>query len=163
MKKILLAIAGAVVLSVGGVGLMQIKAGASSDPPIVQEVKHQGEVLDNHEARITNTENNVKDLQNHTNTPPSTNTMPIPQVVTPPTQISSDPVQAQVVTVASFDVQTVNGTENLNCQLTYSDGTTHTFLWQTVNYNQGDKLISATGSCDSSVIGKIKADNFVGY
>lgn len=56
---------------------------ANQEPPIVQEIKHQGEVLDNHEDRITNVESDVKVLQTSTSTKPSETRTVVREVVTP--------------------------------------------------------------------------------
>lgn len=126
----------------------------TTDPAVAQEIKHQGETLDNHEARITNTENNVKDLQVHTNTPASTNTVVVPQVTTPSAPLPTP--SAPPITVIAFQVQPIEGTENSNCMVTYSDATTYTWLWQIVTYNQGTKITSSNNLCDNRLIGNQK-------
>lgn len=83
-KKLL--IIPAVALAGGGLSLAvnhSYPVGADSDPPIVQEVKHQGEVLQNHEDRIGNLEKDAADLQKNTNTPPSSSRVVVREVTTP--------------------------------------------------------------------------------
>src|SRR3954464_15161888 len=85
-KKVIL-ITSVIALGVlGGVSAQvankpKAEAGTS---PLIQQVDKQGTELDNHEARITNTENDVKDLQGKTNTAPSTVKVPVPVVVSQP-------------------------------------------------------------------------------
>ena len=60
-----------------------------------QQVQKQGEELDNHEARITNTEADVGELQKNTGTAPSTNRQSVPSVSTPaPAPSTASPAPA---------------------------------------------------------------------
>lgn len=144
-------------LVIGGAYATQGEAVTTDPVVIVQTLKHQGEVLDNHEARITNTENDVKDLQGHTATQPSPNNKVAPAVVTPapPLDTSPDPTPAPVV-VTAFEQIPIVGSENINCKLTYSDGTDYTFLWMIVSYNQGIKNAYSIRNCDKYKIGTQK-------
>jgi hypothetical protein len=167
-RKYLATIVSAIALSTIAVGATQYnKSGASDEPPIIQEVKHQGEVLDNHETRITNTENDVKDLQDKTSTPPSINNKPAPAVVTPSPAVVAPPTPTPApvippVTVTSF-LQVPVGDMRIDCTITYSDGTTNTWMWQQWEFNQGTKITHTIGKCDSSIIGKTKVDSYTGY
>lgn len=166
-KKVLIAFAGFTLLSglvIGGITWNSSKA--EDVPPIVTEVQHQGEELNNHEVRITNTENDVKDLQTKTSTPPSTSNTTPPQVVTQsptqpiytapaPTPSPTPTPTPTPITVTAFE-QIPVGDSEIDCKLTYSDGTMFTFVWQTWDYNQGTKITNTTNYCDSSVIGKTK-------
>ena len=70
-----------------------------------QQVQKQGEELDNHEARITNTENDVKDIQQNTGTAPSTNRQTVPSVSTPaatPSTASPSPAPAPAPAERTF-------------------------------------------------------------
>jgi hypothetical protein len=117
--------------------------------PLIQQVEHQGEQLSNHEARITNTENDVKDIQAATSTPPSVVRVPVPV----PNPLPPAPAQVPVpVTVTSFE-QVLNGI-NTDCKLNYSDGSSVQRQWKIVD-SDGNVSISHTVSiCDSSLIGQ---------
>lgn len=148
-------------LVVGGVKMN--KTNADVEAPIVTEVRHQGEVLDNHEARLTNVEGDVSELQTNTNTSPSSNRQSVPAVATPSsTQSLSAPAPAPdtpeptSVTVVAFEEVPVEGSEDMDCKLTYSDGTSHQWHWKKVSYNQGTKITNTVNKCDSSVIGELK-------
>lgn len=127
------------------------QSGGAVDSPLIQEVDHQGQVLNNHEARITNTENNVKDIQSKTSTPPSTTQVSIPQTTATPTT----PVVASQVTIISFEVIPISGSEDQDCKYVYTDGSTKQFAWQRTIYNQGTKITQTSGYCDGRVIGQI--------
>jgi hypothetical protein len=75
------------------------KAGANEKPPIVVEVEHQGEVLDNHEDRIDNLEKDVTVLQDNTSAPTSTERVTVREVTKPsatqPLESSFTPGQSQ--------------------------------------------------------------------
>lgn len=162
MKKKLLALA-----TLGTIGLLAgafyIPSQASEVPPIVQEVRHQGEVLDNHEDRITNVESDVVDLQENTGTPQSIEKVIVREVTTPPPTepIYVEPApEPEPVVIVSYS-QRVEG-DNTYCDLTYSDQTTHSFLWQKREFNQ---VWSTTiyGKCDNSIIGLEKTNSYKGY
>lgn len=81
-----------VAMAAGGVtaALSQPQSTGADTSPLVQQVNHNTEQLDNHEDRISNNERDVKDLQNKTSTssnssnvtPRSVNTAPSSQPVT---------------------------------------------------------------------------------
>lgn len=126
-KRTVISLAGTVLLSTFVVGALHFnKSGAETEPPIIQEVKHQGQVLDNHEDRITNTEKDVSDLQNNTQTAPNSTRTVVREVTTPsPTEPIASPIPDLTIRVASA-VQRVDGTnENgkFYCDLVYSDNT----------------------------------------
>lgn len=135
--------------------------GASEEPPIVQEVRHQGEVLDNHEDRITNNEADIADLQSNTNTAPSPTRVIVREVTTPePTEPLSTPVEPEpepivVTAYEQIPMNTGYNNEDMDCKYTYSDGTTYQWHWKTVEFNQV-KITHTNGYCDNRVIGYIK-------
>lgn len=95
---------------------------ATEEPPIIQEVKHQGEVIDNHEARITNVEKDVTKLQENTNTPASPNKVTVPAVVTSsPEQLAVAESEPQPITVVTSSYNH-GGLHDGHCTLIYSDG-----------------------------------------
>lgn len=138
--------------------------------PLVSQVDNNTKELANHDARITNSENDIKDLQNNTNTPPSTNKVTVPIVPTP--SPTPDPVSTQTpnpipVTITAFQ-EIVIDPDTSDCEYTYSDGTTYQFHWKVSNLqgawatdsfgNNGHyvKTTQYNNKCDNSVIGKIK-------
>jgi hypothetical protein len=148
---------------VGGATLIRSNAETSptTPAPSVQTVQaqndHQESVLDNHEARITNTESDVKNLQANTNTEPSVVRVEVPVVTTEPVPTPEPPApEPEPITVVSWEKIPVEGTEDIYCKYTYSDGTTYQWHWQTVEYNQGTKFTYTSGSCDQTAIGKNK-------
>lgn len=100
---------------------------ASDVPPIVQEVQHQGEVLNNHEDRITNNENDIKELQNSTGTQPSASNTVVRTVTTPSPQepltapATSEPSPTSPINVVKSTFN-AGGSWNNYCTLVYSDG-----------------------------------------
>lgn len=156
-KKIIFsAVTLAILGSAIGSSIVMKQGQATDVPPIIQQVQHNTEQLDNHEARITNAENNIKDLQNKTSTPESPANTPLPVVTTPPPTQSITPVtQPTPITIVAFE-QIPNGDSEIDCKLTYSDGTTSTWVWQTWEYNQGTRITHGAGSCDNSLIGQLK-------
>lgn len=137
--------------SVAYANLNPYVASTTEQPPIIQQVeKHEAE-LDNHEARITNVESDVSDLQTNTNTAPSVQRVEVPVVVTP----QPEPV---AVTVVSYRQIPVEGTEDTDCEYTYSDGTTYRWRWETVEWNQGSKQSHRSGYCNDNAIGMTKVN-----
>lgn len=164
MKKRIVAIATVSTvlgLLLGGYTLANTWASTDSPTTIqgVNEVNdHQQSQLDNHEARISNTENDVSGLQQSTNTPQSSNRVTVPGVTPPPTSQAAPDVTPPPtpVTVASYEQLSVPGSEDIDCKLTYTDGSTHTWRWKTVTYNQGTATTQLSGRCDPSIIGQAK-------
>lgn len=127
----------AVVIALATVGVTTAmsnpQSGGADTSPLVQEVQHQGEVLNNHEDRITNTEKDVSDLQNKTSTSPSSDRAVVRNVTTPSANPASDPVftpapapvpqPSQPVTVVGAGLA-IDHTGTNSCKLTYSDGST---------------------------------------
>lgn len=146
VSKRTIAIASGVIIigSVAGAAALTSSqsTGATNTTPIEQQVDKNTQTLDNHEARITNTENNVKDLQASTNTSPSVSNVPVPVVGS--TQPSSQPQ----ITVTSYSVIPTDS-EHQDCILHYSDGTNNIWHWITPT--------GTTGVCDSSLIGQPKS------
>lgn len=169
MKKLIatLAIITATVVPVTvAANLASQKTGATEEPPIIQEIRHQGEVIDNHEDRITNTEADVADLQANTNTPPSQTRTVVREVQTPaPTEPvtvpapdpTPEPAPVPVTVVAYLQIPTGEGymNENMDCEYTYSDGTTYRWLWREVEFNQV-KITRTHGNCSATAIGRVK-------
>ncbi len=87
-------------------------------PALNAQVQTQQVTLANHEARITNNENDIKSLQDNTNTPPAEHVIvtPAPQ---PPSQpaITPDPVPQPdpVVTQSSTDPTTPHNLTTTTC------------------------------------------------
>lgn len=122
MKKVYIALASS-LLVVGGVSALTLNNPTPTkaiDSPIVQQVQHQQEELGNHDARITNTENDVKDLQAKTSTPPSSTRVIVKEVTTPATVEPLSTASPTVVTTASYEL---GGEKDGFCKLVYSDNT----------------------------------------
>lgn len=160
-------LAGTVLVSAVIVGVMQADKGdATTEPPIVTEVTRHGEVLDNHEDRLTNVESDVKVLQENTNTPQSTNKVAVREVRT---QAPSEPIHSPTaqssavaeapppkVTIVSYQQITVDA-NTTDCEITYSDGTTKRWTWRKTWMNQGTLQGTEDGRCDPSLIGEEKS------
>lgn len=130
------------------------------DPVVAQKLSEHDQELANHEARITNTENNVSDLQASTNTPASSRNTPVPAVPQTNTEVTAPPQPAvPAVTVTDYKLDDPEPNGNQTCHLTYSDGSAHSFL----HVQKVNNVVATSGVCDDSLIGKVKADNFVGY
>lgn len=148
----------------------QSKLTGADTSPVVTE-------LSNHEARLKNAENNIKDLQAKTNTPDSASNVTVPQsavatdsdVTSTGTSVSTPvtPVDNPVVVTAFREV--VLDADNSDCEYTYSDGTTYQFHWKTTNPKgswitdgQGqnghwEKSIATNGYCSDKALGLPKA------
>lgn len=152
MKKRLVLTTGVLIIGsiIGVAALQNPESTTAVDSPIAQEVDRQGQVLNNHEGRITNTENDVKDLQSNTGTPPSVTRVEVP--AQPPS--APAPIQPPI-TIVGYEVIPIPGSENKDCKYTYSDGSTRQFLWQIVTYNQGTKFTQTNDFCDYRIIGKV--------
>lgn len=160
------------VITLGALGgtaaTVQNKPSAGADTsPIVT-------TLDNHETRIKNAENNIKDLQVKTNTPASTGNQTVPVVNTQTSDTSaattiSTPVTdtPEPVVVTAFR-EIVLDNDTSDCEYTYSDGTTYQFHWKTTNPQsswqtdgQGQNghwaaTISKSGTCSDKAVGQLK-------
>lgn len=130
--------------------------------------------LDNHEVRIKNAENNIKDLQVKTNTPASTGNQSVPVVSTQTSNTSATTfattpvadIPTPVVVTAFREI--VIDSDTSDCEYTYSDGTTYQFHWKTTNSqgswqtdgngNNGHWMASTTknGYCDNRALGQAK-------
>lgn len=132
------------------------KASTTETTPLVQQVERQEEVLDNHEARITNVESDVSDLQTNTGTAPSIQRVEVPVVTTEPVQSLEPVAEPEPVTVVSYRQIPVEGTEDTDCEYTYSDGTTYRWNWKTVTWDNSFKKTNITGYCDDTALGKEK-------
>lgn len=153
MKKLLLTSA-VLIATASGIAYSATRPiSADSDLPL--KVQHQQQELDNHEARITNVENDVKGLQTNTGTPASSDKQEVPVVSPAPT-----PDQPKVV-ITAYELAPEG--ENERCNLVYSDGTTFSFMSKQVDRSMGNAVIAFT-PCDDSLIGKEKnANSPVGY
>lgn len=177
MKKKLIITIVASVLTIGTISAMAInvnpsETGADTSPVVTE--------LDNHEVRIKNAENNIKDLQTKTNTPDSSANTSVPVVnstITSPATSSTDSGSAATVdstppstpVVVSYrEIPISDG--NSDCEYTYSDSSTYQFAWKRTNPqgswvtdgngNNGHwvAVTNTTGKCDSSVLGKPKTN-----
>ena len=172
VKKIIIAVATLSVI--GGFTSSALNAPtteATDEPPIVKEVERQGEVLENHEGRITNAENDVKALQDNTSTAPATERVVVKEVLTQPTQPTqtqiAQPEQPAPIVVVAYE-QIPTG-ETADCKYTYSDGTTYQWNWKTINpqgswvtdgVGQNGHWVTTTNTsnyCDQRAIGLPKA------
>lgn len=160
-----LAILSSVVLPVvGAAHIASNSAGADAEPPIVTEVRHQGEVLDNHEARIGNLETDVADVQANTNTTPSPNKVSVPSVSTPSVTVTADPTptppapapEAKPIVVEGYAIVNIEGSEDQDCKVTYTDGTSYQWHWKQIEYNQGTRIVHGINKCDDSLVGTKK-------
>lgn len=152
-KPAIIGIAVTAGLIVGSVGVSQSDA-ALDWLGIQQQIQHQEETLDNHEDRITNTEKDVKEVQENTGTQPSTEKVVVREVVTQAPVPTPEPPKP--VTVVAFEVIPV--ADYFNCKHTYSDGTDKVFKWKwfgTTTTEQGQvfKTTSTSGYCDEKAIG----------
>lgn len=127
-----------------------VTTGADDVPPLVQTVQRHDEQLANHEARITNTENDVKDLQGNTNTPPSTQRVEVPIVVTEKAPVVSEPqaepTPAEPVKVTNSTLQ-YGGEFNGYCAVTYSDGSKGNIKATITITDHGDGQKSSSDNC----------------
>lgn len=65
---------------------------ATTEPaPILVTLDNHQRQLDNHEARLTNAEADVASVQQQTNTPPSSNRVPVPEATPPTIDPTADP------------------------------------------------------------------------
>lgn len=157
MKKTLIYSTGAILLTSISSAIL-----SSAQPSVAQDntpqiLMHHQEQLDNHEARITNAESDITGLQQNTNTQPSSDRQPIPVVSPAPAEPTTDPQpEPEPVVVTSYRQIPVENSEDVDCELSYSDGTTYRWHWQRVEYNQGTKITHTSDKCDDSVIGKRK-------
>lgn len=121
---------------------------------VLKQNEHQDNVLANHEARITNTENDVSQLQGNTTI---VERVEVPVVVTQPVPTPEAPApEPEPVVVTAYEQVPVSGTEDIDCKYTYSDGTTYQWHWFTVEYNQGSRITHRSGICDDRAIGTNK-------
>lgn len=160
MKRITVVSSIALTTLVTGVvyaNLNPSEASTTEVTPIVQQVDRHESELDNHEARITNVEADVSDLQANTNTAPSVQRVEVPEPTAPTPEPQPEPTpEPEPVTVVSYRQIPVEGTEDTDCEYTYSDGTTYQWHWQKVHYNQGTKFTNTSGYCDDRALGKVK-------
>lgn len=146
-KTALITLGVVVGLSVGGFGISQSEA-AMDWLGLEQKLANHDETLDNHEDRLDNTEADVSDLQANTNTAPSQDKVIVREVVTPNTTPAPEDTRVKVVSWGM-----IQHSSSTSCTYNYSDGTSTYFVWRTANQ---DGTFTYNGTCDESVIGKIK-------
>lgn len=117
---------------------------ATDVTPVETQVNTNTQELANHEARITNTENDVKDLQNNTGIAPSKSDVTVPT----PTPV----VSAPKVTVVSYEMIYLDGGK-MDCKYTYSDGSA--YQWN-FSYRDAQGVTHTNGICDIEAVGTIK-------
>lgn len=158
-KKLI--VSGAVVaLAAGGVtaALNQPATTGADTSPIVQQVNHNTDELANHEGRITNTENDVKDLQNKTGTPPSSTRIVVQAVTTPaasspvtdPTPAPTSPPSGPVAVTVAGSGLIVGGQYDGYCLLTYTDGSKD-YAKATLTTTHDGNNSSTSDNCNSFV------------
>lgn len=141
-------------LAAGGLvaALNQPQQTGADTSPLTTEVDRQGQELSNHEARISNLENNQKDIQNNTNTPASSTQVSVPAantkqtVVSTPSQPSDsstpDPTPSPtIITIVSYSKGQIDPQGHYVCHLVNSDGSTQDIT---------------DFPCDDSIIGMAK-------
>lgn len=119
---------------------------------VIRQNEHQDQVLDNHEDRITNSEKDIVSLQSNTSTPPSTEKVIVREVQVPAPEPEIEP-EPEPVVVTSYRQIPIEGSEDMDCEYTYTDGSKWRWHWQTVEYNQGTRIIRKSGHCDDRAIG----------
>lgn len=151
MKKKLILTTVASVLTIGAVsGAVALnstpqKTGADTSP-ITTTLQQQQDELNNHEARITNTENNVQAVASKT----GTTTTVVEQVPTPSLQTTA--VAPTPVIVTAYEKLAPDSDGTIDCKLTYSDSTTYQWHW----YKTHNGVTSTFNACDDTVIGQVK-------
>lgn len=120
--------AAVIAVSVAGVAAVNnpTPVTATDTTPTEQQVDKNTQELSNHESRITNSENDIKALQDNTGTSPSSNDTSVSAPAVAPV---TSPV---AITVASYEKIDL-GNQNIDCKYTYTDGTTYQWHWQTWN------------------------------
>lgn len=131
----------------GGFGISKSQA-AMDWIGLEQKLEEQDSQLDNHEARITNTEEDVNDLQENTNTPPSDNKVSVPPAtsISPDVEVEPTPAPEQVV-VTSVSLLPTSPEGKTTCMWSYSDGSNSHFYTE----DEPNK------PCDASAIGLRKS------
>lgn len=121
---------------------------------IVAAQQQDDEQLADHESRITASEGDIDTLQTQVSTTSSSGTTNSTSTTSQPTPTPSNPTpsdppatQPTPVTIVSYRVIDIEGSEDKDCEITYSDGTTKRWRWQTVEYNQGTKITHTNGRC----------------
>lgn len=147
MKKLLI---GAVVpvLAVTGWLAVPHKSHADFDlPGLNQQVQ-------NHEARITNAESNIQQLQQSTNTPPAASPVPVPPPPSPsPSQpaTSTQPTTQTVQPNPTPPAPTVDHTTTCRTTVTNGDGSHRYTYYRTTYYSDGSHQVNQASSGDDVV------------
>lgn len=159
-KAGIITIAVVVGLVVGGAGVTRSEA-AMDWLGLEQKLEHIDERNDNQDDRIANTEKDVEKLQDETNTEPATERVVVREVVTENTTVQNTPepepvskpkpVPIIVTKVEQLDV----GGGNVDCKITFSDGTSKIRQYKRV-FTGGS---STAGACDDSILGTLKSAN----
>lgn len=175
MKKLLFTTTAVLTLTFGVLMNYQPKIDANFDElGIQQELVNHGEQLDNHEDRITNTEADVKEVQEKTDIASSTERIIVREVVTPraeqkpapePEPVVEEPAPkpAPKIVITSYKTIEVDELGSKDCIQTYSDGTTYQRKFTTVSYDNNFKMTKTSGVCDSSLLNLEKWDQYPGY
>ena len=151
-------------LVVGGVTVSRSEA-ALDWLGIEQKLQRHDEQIDNHENRISNTESDVKAVQEATNTAPSTERVIVREVTTSQPASSSDSTTSEPqptstpapepVTVVAYEEVPMG--DEVHCKYTYSDGTTYTFRWKWYGTTREGRPVTYThNACDQSIVGQQK-------
>ena len=171
-KRPTLITAAVVIALAGGIALAASpEPSKATDSPVATKLNEHDDKLANHEARITNVENDVKVVQDKTATAPSDKRVDVPAVPTNNQEQGGVSISTRVPepkpTVVSFEEVPVDNL-NTDCKLTYSDGSTYVWRWMVINphgswqtdgVGQNGKWIETKNTlnrCDDTVVGKEK-------
>jgi hypothetical protein len=138
LSKKLITLSTVTVLGVVGGGsalMLPSDTSATEETPLVKQVEEQGAKLDNHETRITSTEQAVTDM----NSTIGTATHSAPQLPTSSPTATASPAPAPVVVTSTRQVP-IENSQNIDCEVTYSDGTVERWSWKVIN-SQGSWML----------------------
>lgn len=131
MKRIIYTIP-VLLVTVIAMTLAQPEPGKAELPDVADQLVLINAILKNHEARLTNSEADLKELQSSTNTSPSTTRVIVeqvdsPPVTTPATDVVSEPPASKPEPVSKEKrVEKEGGMYYTYCDYTYPDGSTET-------------------------------------
>lgn len=146
LKKKLITGGVVIALAAGGVtaALNSPQTTGADTSPVTTQLQQHSDELANHEARITNTENDVKDLQDKTSTPPSSTRVEVPVYIPAPAVTQSSPsVTAPAPVTVTGSGLMIGGQYDGYCILTYSDGSK--------DYVKATLTTTTSGNSSSSV------------
>jgi hypothetical protein len=144
-------------------GLYTHQAGAETNEAynfadIELTLQYHKDTLDNHEARISAVENNLGNISTNSSADPP-NSQPVAHPTAPINNASPSPQahkEPDPIVVTAYEQIPIEGTEDIDCKLTYSDSTTHQWHWRTVTENQGTTTVHTGGICDARILGHEK-------